>query len=129
MAGGAARYFFGNSFAITGGAGFRTLSVYFDTSTQLPGGAPSVLTTDVSSFSLITTVAVGNYWTIANRVLIGASWVGYSIPLTNSVTDRSSTSGPLFESDQPTDFGTSKFAKDIGSDGAIFMIAHFGVWL
>ncbi|MBP9707339.1 MAG: hypothetical protein KBD78_06810 [Oligoflexales bacterium] len=78
-----ARYFFGNSFYVSGGLGTESFAVDYPVVTQLDeaGLVSKQFSADVNSFGINT--HIGNQWQWEG-FMIGVDWLGYYLPLSKS---------------------------------------------
>lgn len=81
---GGARYYFGPSFNILGGLGYRsgeaTLGMQHKIDTDI------AIETAVKASGAVAALGIGNHWSWDNGVTFGADWLAVSIPLTKSPT-------------------------------------------
>ncbi len=84
------RYFFGNSFNVTGGLGLRSATIKYEVD------APSIVTHvdgKIDIQSIVLPVFIGNRWTWDSGFTIGCDWIGIMIPISGST--KGSINGTL----------------------------------
>lgn len=108
----AARFFFGNSFHVTGGVGLRRVGFDMELVDRASTGS---VTTRAEARSVVISLDVGNVWAWDNGFFLGADWIGYSQPLTSSyrssVETEGTASGAIHELSDIVDDS----ARDLGS--------------
>lgn len=84
------RYFFGNSFSVFGGLGYRTATINMGvkTNTTLISVDSTVTATNIIMF-----LGLGNHWIFENGLTIGCDWAAMSIPITSSSSYTQTTTG------------------------------------
>ena len=100
-----AKYFVGNSFALTGGLTHRTIKSHIFVSSLT--GASSI-DLNVSGAALTGKIGIGNYWSWDGGFTLGCEWVGYQSPLTSSFSSKTVSVGiPSDSMDNVADDGES----------------------
>lgn len=100
-----AKYFVGNSFAVTGGLTHRTIKSHIFVS-SLTGS--SSIDMNVSGSGVTGKIGIGNYWSWDGGFTLGCEWVGYLSPLTSSFSSKTVSVGiPSDSMDNVADDGKS----------------------
>ena len=90
------RYFFGNSFNLTSGLGYRTASINYTISV-----ASSLSNINIDGKleiqSIVVPLFIGNRWSWKSGFSLGCDWIGIMVPVTGS--SKGSVSGTLSSSD------------------------------
>lgn len=82
------RYFFGNSFSMFGGLGYRTANIDF-AAESISSGESIAVKLDVTS--IIIPIGLGNHWAWNNGFTVGVDWAIMMVPV--SGTSTASTTG------------------------------------
>jgi hypothetical protein len=92
------RYFFGNSFSVLAGLGYRNGTVSFDVSAKQ---SQVSVASKATAQSVILFSAIGNHWAFDNGFTLGCDWIAASLPLSQSGSHTLTTTG-LTASEQTT---------------------------
>lgn len=82
------KYFPENTFAITGGLGYRVIKSDIDIHSQTDAGF--VRTTSTGN-AVVAKIGIGNYWSWDSGFNLGCEWVGYLLPLQSSYSSSTSS--------------------------------------
>lgn len=85
------RYYFGNSFFVTGGLGQRVINVDFALHDSLD--TDNRLEESLQISSTVAQIAIGNNWAWESGFFLGAEWIGYLVPLSSSKSSSVKTEG------------------------------------
>jgi hypothetical protein len=101
------RRFFGNSFNLIGGLGYRQIDIDVEAYDVVGKGS---YTTRTDSFVAIT--SIGNLWTWDNGFSLGARWIGVSVPLSSSSESSYNEDGLLVNKEEVEDLN-DKIGKTV----------------
>lgn len=104
------RYFFGESFNVKGGLGYRSADISYQIDDKINAG---YLAGDVAVSSIIVPVAIGNHWIWDSGLSVGVDWLTYMIALTGSASASTETNLDI-ESDKIEELNDDMLA--IGDD-------------
>tara|TARA_B100001094_G_C18083991_1_gene746764 strand:- start:18 stop:725 length:708 start_codon:yes stop_codon:yes gene_type:complete len=99
-----ARYYFGNSFFLSGGLGQRLIegNLRFEEAQTV-----NFLELNTESSSTVAIITIGNVWSWDNGFFLGAEWLGASVPMSSGYSSKTSTNLPVA--------GDAEFAEIVDS--------------
>lgn len=113
-------FFLGNSFALTLGAGYR--SIDWKIAADVADGTNKSLASAEGagqSDSILVHAGIANYWTLDSGIFIGANWLGYAAPVASSYKVKTETSNVSPE-DKAFIFSASEnLAQSLGNLGSL----------
>ena len=86
--GGSARYFFGETFAITGGLGYRQIDSLIRVTSKT-----SAIQTTSNGEAFYARVGIGNYWSWSSGFSLGCEWIGAQVPLSSKYSSANQSTG------------------------------------
>lgn len=108
------RYFLGDSFHLTPGIGYRTISYDFRLSSI---DSPMYMEGSASSSSVTAQLALGNLWSFGS-FYIGADWIGYGAPLSSDFSYEAATSENLSPALEELSGIVEESAEELATIGA-----------
>jgi len=118
-----ARYFFGNSFNVTSGLGYRSANI------DMKFTGKSLLAeidANVKISGLVLPFFLGNHWTWSNGFTMGVDWIGAWIPLSPKTVTSVSGSAPDSLLEESRDIAHDAFAKAANSTTLTLALTSIG---
>jgi len=103
-----ARYFFGNSFNVISGLGYRSANIDMKFTGKL---LLAEIDANVKVSGLVLPIFLGNHWTWSNGFTLGVDWLGAWIPLSPSTETSVSGNAPESLLEEARDTSHDEFAK------------------
>jgi hypothetical protein len=84
------RYFPGNNFFLSAGAGLRRIAFEMNVADRQDAAR---VESSAQATSVVIAASIGNQWTWPNGFFLGADWFGYAVPVANSYSSHVDTEG------------------------------------
>ena len=116
---GQAKYFFGNSFYVGAGIGYRSLSMDITISETTTG---DFFNFSVDGTAIVTDVTIGNMWSFDNGLYVGFDWIGFILPLTSSYELSTQSEGEFAALQEQLEAISNDTAQEINSTTLIALL-------
>ncbi len=119
-----ARFFVGNSFYVTALAGQRQLEARINVDTIYGDGVSDKINVN----SAVVGASIGNEWTFANGLTLGADWIGLTVPVASSVSSSTGSYGTVSERQKELAADGEDAAESLGkTTTALGLVSSIGL--